>query len=145
MIDITPTVSLLEALWTLLALIGIAVNARGYTETSARVQYLVGAGINGVYYALALDHRRQEAVEATAQTLFLVAGISALTTPPRPDSGGWLPAAVGLILLLVEGLLVLRALQRQVVRDWVERLADAEGFLPPPGEDDRHGGNDAKQ
>lgn len=139
MTDLTPTISVLEALWTLLALGGVVISARGYAETDARVHYLTGAGINGVYYALALDHRRQEAVDATVQALCLLAGLAAMITSPRPDAG-WLPLLVGVVLLLVEGLLVLRALQRQVVRAWVERLADAEGFLPPPGEDDRHGG-----
>lgn len=132
MIDVTPTISVLEALWTLLALGGVAVNVYGYATTGARLHYLTGAGINGVYYVLALDHRRQEAVEATAQTLFLLAGLAAMTLPPRPD-GGWLPTIVALILLLVEALLVLRAWQRQKVRSWVERFAD----LPDKEEPER--------
>lgn len=136
MIDVTPTISLLEAVWVLLALIGVAVNVYGYAETDARLHYLVGAGINGVQYALALDHRRQEAVEATVQGLFLLIGLAAMTIPAWRDDG-WLLSVIALVLLIVEALLVVRARQRQVVRRWVERCIDTEDSSSPPVE---HGG-----
>jgi hypothetical protein len=100
---LTPTVSLIEVLWTLLGVISVTAHLLNLAQAWANRRAVREAG--PTLRATAELTVRETAVTALVQLVFLLAGIRALFYPP-PAGSGWDSTAIGLLFLLAQGALL---------------------------------------
>lgn len=82
---INSTLSLLEALWVFVALIGAGAHIVGMLDAIADLQNLRAAGLNGARILTARMHLRNEVVRLAGQILFAVVGTRAAVLPAGAD------------------------------------------------------------
>ena len=78
MIDIVPTVSLLELLWTFICLIAWVYNMAGLADAKEDLKLLKAYEINGFREIIAKGNIRHEQVRIGIQTIFIVVGIMSM-------------------------------------------------------------------
>ena len=88
MIQLTPTVTLLELLWTFFAGVGFAVTAFQARAADQDLAFLRVSGQNGVRELVAIDNFRSDMAGSFAQFVFFLAGALAMLVPTaRPATG----------------------------------------------------------
>lgn len=124
------TASWIEIAWTAGTIIGLLANAWGLGDAIADRNFLRAGGLNGRRELVARWHVQLNAGLLYVQTAFLVAGVTAMLTPPAPSQGQRLVRAITeLMLLSAEPVLVGLALQSRRYRGRV--LASRQSVRPP--------------
>ena len=97
---LTPTISLVELLWTLLGVISVTAHLLNLAQAIANRRAVAEAG--PTLRATAQIAVRETAVTAFVQAVFLLAGVDALFYPPRGDTPSWDVVGLGLLFLAAQ-------------------------------------------
>jgi hypothetical protein len=124
------TASWNEILWTLGALMGLAINVRLLRVAQGDMGRLRRANLNGPRTLVARGNRRNEVVRVLVQLFFLVIGVLAMITPNavRPDTSlgiSLFSLVLSLSALLMEGLMVWGSVRDLQERHKLIELVDA--------------------
>ena len=132
MLQLTTTISGIEALWVLLGVISVTAHLLNLAQAIANRRAVRDAG--PTLRATAELTVRETAVTAWVQTVFLLAGVRALFYPP-PVGGGWDTAAIGCLFLAAQGALLWAAWRNNRVT--AHLLAAYRRQRPPAPKDER--------
>lgn len=141
--DGVGTASWIEIAWTAGTIIGLLANAWGLGDAIADKSFLRNAGLNGRRAVVARWHVELNAGLLYVQLAFLVAGITAMLTPPAPTNSRQIARSVTeLMLLSAEPVLVGLAIQAHRYRGRVlatrrMRGAATQELEPEFDDDDR--------
>ena len=101
---LTPTISLVEVLWTLVGVISVTTHLLNLRQAWANRRAVASAG--PTLRATAELTVRETAVTAFVQAVFLIAGVRALFYPPAGGSLTWDSTAIGLLFIAAQGALL---------------------------------------
>lgn len=126
--SVTPTVSLVELIWVLSALIGEITHGLGINDARKDLRALRQEQVNGRLKMRAHGDMVEEISRLVIQGLLLAAGVMAMTRPTAPTSRGSFPIALVLLLAvwLMAGISVYKHRLRNKLRS--ARQTDAISF-----------------
>ena len=125
---LTPTISLIEVLWTLLGVVSVTAHLLNLAQAVANRRAVADAG--PTLRATAQLTVRETAVTALVQAVFLAAGIDALFYPPAGGALTWDKTVIGCLFLAAQGALLWAAWKNNRVT--AHLLATYRRQRPPP-------------
>ena len=122
------TVSVLEIVWTTLAVIGIIVCGRGWGIQGRNKNKLKKSKLNGVRMIAATESVRQERMATLQQVAFLIVGIVAMYNPPNTASANpaWTSIIIGVCLIFAAAAGTYKSLKRQSLQARLEEIIQAQ-------------------
>lgn len=122
------TVSVLELVWSVLAVAGIIICGRGWGIQSRNKARLVKSKLNGVRMLAATESVRQERMATLQQVAFLIVGMVAMHNPPNPASANpaWTSFIIGVCLIFAAAAGTYKSLKRQSLQARLEETIRAQ-------------------
>jgi hypothetical protein len=128
--NLTRTISLVEALWAVLAVFGLIVHTVNATAANGDVRRLVLSATNSVRLLIATDSQRTEWVLWITQVAYVIAASLAMLRPPPIRTLGFPINSTLYLFLIAEGLLVWSSIIRRRTRHEVIQILEDRQAKP---------------